>query len=67
MSTQEILDRLNTYAGENIWEDVINGLGVDKAATDEIDPSYGSDRFVLTDGTRIAFDPQRKEWYEQTS
>lgn len=33
-STNTVLDRLNSYAGDNIWEDVIYSLDYDEAATD---------------------------------
>lgn len=34
MDISTVLDQLNAYAGDNIWEDVIYGLDYDEAATD---------------------------------
>lgn len=46
-ATQQVLARLNSYAGDNIWEDVILRIdGYDEAATAELDPHSYSDRFV---------------------
>lgn len=59
----QILEKLNTYTGDNIWEDVIRGLPeYDDAATDAADPNYDSDIVVLTDGTEINYDEQRGIW-----
>jgi hypothetical protein len=59
--TTEILDQLNAYdqgTGDNIWQDVILGLDeYDEAATNALNQS-SSDRFVLTDGTMIAWTGQ---------
>lgn len=63
MDTQSTIDQLNTYAGDDIWQDVIYGIdGFDMEATTEADPSDRSDVIVLTDGTRIEFDQRTGEW-----
>ena len=61
MDTTDILDRLNGYDGDNIWQDVIlSGLDVDEDATNAADPGYRSDVIVLTDGR--TFRLERREW-----
>ncbi len=51
MNSSAILVRLNTYKGENIWQDVIYQLDdLDHELTEALDPNYQSDRFALTDG-----------------
>lgn len=63
--TTVILDRLNSYTGDNIWQDIIQHLDIDEAATEAMDPgAAGSDRFVLTAGQTIRWDPQTDSWYE---
>lgn len=65
MSTQ-ILDQLNSYGGNNIWEDVIRRLpGYDEAATAALDPSYASDVAVIA-GTTYRYDGQSQRWIEQS-
>jgi len=55
--TATILVRLNTYKGENIWQDVIYQLDdLDHDRTEALDPNYQSDRFALTDGRVFVFD-----------
>ena len=62
--TAQILHELNTYTGENLWQDVILGAPwYDDAATDEIDEGR-NDRFAATDGTVIAYAAERQEWVE---
>lgn len=66
-STEEVLNRLNDYTGDNIWQDVILQDGIiafDEEATAAIDPSHASDRFVLVDGTIIRWDAASGQWYE---
>ena len=65
-TTQQIIDQLNAYTGPDVWNGVILDLDeYDEAATAEIDPSSSGDRFALTDGAVIRWDPQTKSWYEQ--
>lgn len=53
-TTQQIIDQLNAYDGDNIWQDVILGLDeYDEAATDALTSSR--DRFALADGTIITY------------
>ncbi|MCG5431253.1 hypothetical protein LV457_02975 [Mycobacterium sp. MYCO198283] len=46
-NTSTVLDQLNDYDGENVWEDVIYRLDYDEAATDAAyaqagrNPAYG--------------------------
>lgn len=65
-TTQEILDQLNGYTGDNIWEDVIQGLDLDGPAIAAADPSYASDVVVLKDGTRIEYEESAKSWVERS-
>lgn len=63
MSTSHTaLTALNTYTGDNIWEDVVYTLDLDGDATELADPSCHSDVIILTDGTEIRHDAQRGEW-----
>ena len=61
MTTERILNQLNDYTGDNIWQDVIYDLDVDEDATDEIDEGR-NDRFVLDGGRTFVHDAQRGEW-----
>lgn len=52
MTANEILDQLNSYDGDNIWEDVIYRLDFDEDATDQLYAdqernSYYSDMVVI--------------------
>jgi hypothetical protein len=61
-ATDRLLNELNAYQGDDIWQDIILGLhDYDEAATDEIDGGQ-SDRFALSDGSVIRYDYQRGEW-----
>lgn len=52
---------LNTYTGENFWEDVvIDWPTYDEPATFAADPSRSSDVIMLTDGWRVVW--ERREW-----
>lgn len=46
MTTTDIVEALNAYRGDNIWEDLIYTFSYDEAATVAIDPRALSDRFV---------------------
>lgn len=60
------LNTLNTYDGDNIWQDVILGIdGFDAERTEAIDPSYSSDRFVAA-GTVYRYIAQNSEWVAVT-
>ncbi|MGI5213411.1 hypothetical protein [Plantactinospora sp. CA-290183] len=61
VSVPAVLDQLNAYTGDNIWQDVIAHLDYDEAATEAIDPSDASDRFVL-DGRIIRCNGDT--WYD---
>lgn len=47
--TESRLNILNTYSGDNIWQDVIWRLPIDDDATDAVDVGM-DDRFFTTDG-----------------
>lgn len=49
-SRTKTLAQLEDYDGDNIWEDVIYGLGYDEATTNRVDPSSRGDRFFTPDG-----------------
>lgn len=59
-TTAEILDQLNSYNGENIWEDVIYGLDYDEAATNAL--AGPDDSHVVIGGVHYWYDPARAEW-----
>ncbi len=61
-SSQNIVDRLNDYSGENIWDDIIRTYDVDEEATEHLDPSGASDVFQLNDGRRFRWEPSSDEW-----
>ncbi len=65
--TQQIVDLLNAYKGDNIWQDVIWDLPEydDEATSDEVDQGR-NDGLVLTNGTVIAYRYQDPAgWYER--
>lgn len=56
-----ITEQLNTYSGDNVWQDVILKLdGYDETATDQIDTGDNT-RFVA-DGVEYTYDQQEKLW-----
>ncbi len=57
----DIIERLNTYTGDNIWQDIIAGFDLNETATDVIDKG-ANDRFVLADGTIIRYHYQLGMW-----
>lgn len=46
-----IIDQLNNYDGDNIWQDVIYHLPTDDDAIEAADPSGASNVVILTDGS----------------
>ena len=56
-TTTNILEALNTYAGDNIWQDVIYGA-MDVAATETRFLDSDSDDFIGTDGLHYGYRPQ---------
>jgi hypothetical protein len=60
----EIVDALNEYEGDNIWEDIIYHLPIDDAAIRVADPTYMSDTIILRDGTRIIWFEGEGVWRE---
>lgn len=57
---QHLLHRLNSYRGDNPWQDVIAQFE-DTEATDLIDQGR-NDRFVGIDGFTYRYDHQRGVW-----
>lgn len=54
------VEELNSYTGDNIWEDVIYRIpGYNSEATSRIDPSFSSDRFVAAG---VTFVRREGEW-----
>jgi hypothetical protein len=52
MTTTEILNALNGYTGDDLWNDVVHQLdNYDAEATERFDPTASSDVIALTDGT----------------
>ena len=57
------LPKLNSYEGDNLWNDVIDGLaGADWGASCEA--SNDSTVVVFEDGSRAEWDVARQEWVE---
>lgn len=54
-----IVDRLNTYRGDNIWQDVIYPLAAFDA---DADATGDSDGFTLADGTTITYIASEQRW-----
>ena len=67
MNTEQILEALNSYRGDNIWQDVIYSLNTDEDAISAADPTFRSDVVVLTSGAAFHFDGARGEWVEGLS
>ncbi|MGW0039811.1 hypothetical protein [Gordonia sp. NPDC003376] len=61
MNANDIATKLNSYAGDNIWQDVIYGLDTDDAAIEAADPGAASNVVILTDGSEIRHDGN--EWF----
>ena len=59
-TTAAILNCLNDYNGDDVWQDVIYNLA-DETLTDALDSGSG-DRFALADGTVIRFEPSLGRW-----
>jgi len=51
-----IVERLDTFDGVDVWEEVIYGLPYDEIATNRLDPRFFGNVFVTTDGVRFARD-----------
>ena len=76
-TTQEIVDQLNEFDAETArmdrddeptddrtpWDVILKLDEYDELATDGLNDHQASDRFVLTDGTVIRWDPETKSWY----
>lgn len=58
--TRTVLDALNDYEGENLWEDVIYTLDYDEAATNAVDSGDGRD--VVIGGVHYHYDQTVSEW-----
>lgn len=57
-TTTQIVNRLNTYDGDNIWQDIIWKLdSYDPDATEAADPNCASDVVILKDGSVIGYHP----------
>jgi len=61
-ATATLVDQLNSYQGENIWQDVILGHDLDEAAIEAADPGAASNVIVLSDGTTIRHDARTGQW-----
>lgn len=60
MNTNNILEALNNYDGDNIWDDVIETIAYDQAATDEIDK--GQNDVFIADGVEYRHIAQSSAW-----
>lgn len=65
-TTSTVLDQLNAYVGDNIWEDVIYGLDYDEAATDLAYADTGRNRaygdMVVIGGVTYRYHQDRAAW-----
>ena len=62
-TTQTILTKLNTYTGDDLFNDAVYGLDeYDPDATEAADPNYRNNVFVLTDGR--TFQHNAGQWTE---
>lgn len=60
----EIVDLLNGYEGDNVWEDVVKRMPeYDADATAELDPSFASDRIALQGGAVLRH-TREDGWFE---
>jgi len=61
-NTTTLVDQLNSYEGDNIWQDVICDYDLDEAAIEAADPGAASNVVVLSDGTTIRHDARTGQW-----
>lgn len=59
-TTEQILDMLNTYDGDNLYQDVIYGIE-DADATEALNV-HDETEFVGADGTHYVYAQERQEW-----
>lgn len=64
MTATATITQLNSYTGDNIWQDIVEHIDYDRAATEAADPADASDVIVLTDGTVIRYDHAAGAWTE---
>jgi len=58
-----VVDMLNSYSGDNIWQELILDLpGYDADATEAIDPGAASDRFAAA-GVVYRYDAASRAWH----
>ena len=63
-----LLEKLNSYNGDNLWEDVIHQLDnphgkiVNWEATEAEDPGDRSDVIILANGERIDYNESAGRW-----
>lgn len=62
---EDVLNRVNSYTGDNIWQDVIWKLDeLDQVATEDAAlTDTDSTLFVLTGGQLIRYDQAAGQWY----
>ena len=64
-NTHTIIDALNDYNGDNLWQDVIYSqldLDIDEDTLDELDPSGASTILPLADGRVFRYSEQYGKW-----
>lgn len=65
MNDHALIEALNAYTGDNVWQDIIHPSGLlDQAATDAIDGGDSSDEFVTTNGRHIRYDQPTSQWVD---
>ena len=59
-----VLTMLNTYTGDDLWNDVIYHLdGYDPQATSDMDPAYQGEVVVVA-GNTYRYKENTREWYQ---
>ena len=61
-TVEDFVDGLNTYAGDNVWQDIIYGTEILDDAIDEEASADGDGAIYLESGRMIAYEEQTHEW-----
>jgi len=61
-TVEDFVDSLNSYVGDNIWNDLIYGSEILDDAIDEPASTDGDGAIHLESGRMIAYEEQRREW-----
>jgi len=61
-TVEDFVDGLNSYVGDNIWNDFIYGSEILDDVIDEEASADGDGAIYLESGRMIAYEEQRHEW-----